>query len=44
MITDFNQIYFDSVETAVSNVDTLSNVINIMGVDIDDMASQVKKL
>ena len=44
MFKDLNEIYFNTVEATVSNVDTLSNTINLMGVDIEDMSNQVKKL
>lgn len=44
MFNDLNEIYFNTVEATVSSVDTLSNCINLMGVDIEDMSNQVKKL
>ena len=44
MFKDLNEIYFNTVEATVSNVDTLSNSISLMGVDIEDMSNQVKKL
>ena len=44
MFNDLSEIYFNTVEATVSNVDTLSNTINLMGIDIEDMSNQVKQL
>lgn len=40
----FNDLQFHSMDTAISCVDTLSNSVSLMGIDIEEMSRELKKL